>query len=152
MLFAQLVINGLASGAIYAFVALGFALIYNATGILHLAHGGVFAMGGYVFYVAVMLLKIPIALSCVLAVLASAIFGIAIEWLVYRPLRWRKTEHATSMIASIGVLTFSQAIFGIVFGTDNLGVRTEPLETVRFLGLYISYLHILVAVLALVIF
>ena len=46
-LVAQLVINGLGAGAIYAFVALGFALIYNATGVSHLAHGAVFALGGY---------------------------------------------------------------------------------------------------------
>jgi len=152
MLVAQLVINGLAAGAIYAFVALGFALIYNATGVLHLAHGAVFALGGYAFYVAVVVLKIPIPLSCLLAVCASAIFGIAIEALIYRPLRARKTEHASSMIASIGVLTLSQSVFGIVFGTDNLSVQTEPLKTISFFGLYLSYVHILVAVLAIIIF
>lgn len=152
MLFAQLLINGLASGATYAFVSLGFALIYNATGILHLAHGAAFAMGGYAFYVALALLKLPIAVSCILAILAAALFGIAIEVLVYRPLRLRKAEHATSMIASLGVLTLAQAVFGIIFGTDNLAVRTEPLDTFNFHELIVSQLHILIAILALVIF
>src|ERR1700733_5005428 len=86
MLVAQLVINGLGAGAVYAFVALGFALIYNATGVLHLAHGAVFALGGYAFYTAVVLLKMPIPVGCLVAVCASAVFGIAIEKLVYRPL------------------------------------------------------------------
>jgi branched-chain amino acid transport system permease protein len=152
MLFVQLLINGLAAGALYAFVALGFALIYNATGILHLAHGAVFALGGYVFYICVAILHLPVVMACLLAICASAAFGIAIDWLVYRPLRDRKADHASSMIASIGVLTLSQAVFGLVFGTDNLAVRIEPLQTITFFGLYVSYLHVLVAVLALVIF
>lgn len=152
MLVAQLVINGLAAGAIYAFVALGFALIYNATGVLHLAHGAVFALGGYAFYTMVVLLKLPIPVGCLVAVCASAIFGITIEKLVYRPLRARKSEHASSFIASIGVLTLSQAIFGIVFGTDNLAMQTGALKTINFFGLYLNYVHIAAAVLALVVF
>ena len=142
MLVAQLVINGLGAGAIYAFVALGFALIYNATGVLHLAHGAVFALGGYAFYTAVVLLKMPIPVGCLVAVCASAVFGIAIEKLVYRPLRARKSEHASSMIASIGVLTLGQSVLGIVFGTDSLAMQTEPLKTISVFGLYLNYVHI----------
>ena len=152
MLVAQLVINGLGAGAIYAFVALGFALIYNATGVLHLAHGAVFALGGYAFYSAVVLLKMPIPVGCLVAVCASSLFGIAIEKLVYRPLRARKSEHASSMIASIGVLTLGQSVLGIVFGTDSLAMQTEPLKTISVFGLYLNYVHITAAVLALVIF
>lgn len=152
MLVAQLFINGLAAGAIYAFVALGFALIYNATGVLHLAHGAVFALGGYAFYTAVVLLKLPISAGCLVAVCASAVFGITIETLVYRPLRVRKSEHASSMIASIGVLTLAQAIFGLVFGTDNVAMQTEPLKTINVFGLYLNYVHVTAAVLAIVIF
>lgn len=152
MLVAQLLINGLAAGAIYAFVALGFALIYNATGVLHLAHGAVFALGGYTFYTALVLLKWPLWAGCVSAVLASALFGIAIDRFIYRPLRARKSEHASSMIASIGALTLAQSVFGIAFGTDNLAMQTEPLRTVNFLGLYLNYIHITAAVLAVVVF
>ena len=151
ILLVQLVVNGLAAGAIYAFVSLGFALIYNATGILHLAHGGAFALGGYAFYVGLALMKLPIPVSAAMAVAAAAVFGIATERLVYRPLRARGGEHAVMMIASLGVLTFVQAAFGIVFGTDNLSVRTDPLATITVGGLYISYLHVIVAVLAIVI-
>lgn len=152
MLVAQLVINGLGAGAIYAFVALGFALIYNATGVLHLAHGAVFALGGYAFYTAVVLLKMPIPVGCLVAVCASAVFGIAIEKLVYRPLRARKSEHASSMIASIGVLTLGQSVLGIGFGTDSLAMQTEPLKTISVFGLYLNYVHIAAAALALIIF
>lgn len=152
MLIAQLLINGLAAGAIYAFVALGFALIYNATGVLHLAHGAAFALGGYAFYTAVVLLKFPLLAGCLVAVCASAIFGIAVDKLVYRPLRARKSEHAASMIASIGVLTLAQSVFGLVFGTDNRTMQTEPLQTIHVFGLYLNYVHITAAVLALIVF
>ena len=45
MLLLQLFIDGLTSGALYALMAVGFAIIYNGTRILHLAHGAVFTFG-----------------------------------------------------------------------------------------------------------
>ena len=51
MLLLQLTIDGLASGALYALTAVGFAIIYNGTRILHMAHGAVFTFGGYALYV-----------------------------------------------------------------------------------------------------
>ena len=49
MLFLQLLLNGLQTGAIYALTAAGFALIFGATKIFHVAHGTAFTIAGYVF-------------------------------------------------------------------------------------------------------
>ena len=65
MLFLQLVINGLAAGALYALMAVGFAMIYNGTRILHLAHGAVFTFGGYMLYVLAVRLSLPVALAVI---------------------------------------------------------------------------------------
>ena len=43
----QLVFNGIAMGAIYALVALGFVMLYNATNVINFAHGEIVALGAY---------------------------------------------------------------------------------------------------------
>jgi branched-chain amino acid transport system permease protein len=50
MLFTQLFINGLQTGALYALIAAGFSLIFGMTRIFHAAHGATFTIAGYIFY------------------------------------------------------------------------------------------------------
>lgn len=148
----QLMLNGLANGALYALIAIGFALIYNATRMLHLAHGAVFAFGGYVLYVCSEWLGLPIAIGFVAAVAAAGALGAAMEVLVYRRLRARGSSPAAILVASLGLLIFCQAVYGIVFGTDTLSIEKEPLPTYTFGGLVVTQLHLIIAVVALVVF
>jgi branched-chain amino acid transport system permease protein len=48
--FLQLCVAGLALGARYALVALGFVIIYRATGVINFAQGGLLALGAYLTY------------------------------------------------------------------------------------------------------
>lgn len=48
--FAQLVVNGLGKGAVYALLALGFVIIFKATEVVNLAHGSLVLVGGYLVY------------------------------------------------------------------------------------------------------
>ncbi len=151
-LFLQLMLNGLASGALYALIAIGFALIYNATRMLHLAHGAVFAFGGYVLYVCTEWLGLPVAIGFVAAVIAAGGLGAAMEVLVYRKLRAQSSKPAAILVASLGLLIFCQAVYGIVFGTDTLSIENAPLHTYTFSGLVVTQLHLVVAMVALVVF
>lgn len=148
----QLVVNGLAIGALYALIALGFAMIYNGTRILHLAHGGVFAFGGYVLYACVIWFSLPILLSFVISIVAAACLGALMEILVYRRLRERDSSPAAILVASLGLLTFCQAMFGIIFGTDTLSIQHEPLATYSIGNLVVTQLHLMIAAGTLVVF
>ena len=48
MLFLDLTVQGLVQGAIYALIALGLTLVYGLLRILHVAHAGLFTLGGYI--------------------------------------------------------------------------------------------------------
>jgi hypothetical protein len=48
-MLGQLLINGIAIGAIYSLLAVGFVIIYNTTRMLHLAHGTVYTFGAYAY-------------------------------------------------------------------------------------------------------
>lgn len=148
----QLILNGLASGALYALIALGFALIYNATRMLHLAHGAVFAFGGYVLYACSEWLSLPLTVGFVVAILAAGVLGVAMEVLVYRKLRARDSAPSAILVASLGLLIFCQAVYGLIFGTDTLSIEKAPLPTYTFGGLVVTQLHLIIAVVTLVVF
>lgn len=152
MLLLQLFINGLASGAIYALTAVGFALIYNGTRIFHIAHGAVFTFGGYALYLFALPLGLPWIVALPAAVIATAAFGALMDSLVYRPLRKRGTGPAGMFIASIGALTFAQATYSLVFGTDTINLRKGGLPTFDIGEVTLTAVHVVAAMVALIVF
>jgi branched-chain amino acid transport system permease protein len=152
MILLQLLINGLSAGAIYALIAVGFAMIYNGTRMLHLAHGAVFTFGGYTLYVLAIGLGLPLAAAFPLTIVATAALGVLMELLVYRPLRRRGSGGAAILVASLGLLSLLQALFALIFGTDTRNLRTGPLPTYEVGELVVTQLHVMVAIVAVVIF
>lgn len=80
----QYVFSGITVGSIYAVVAIGFNIIYNATGIINFAQGEFVMLGGMmaVSFQAVM----PLGAAVVAAVLLTALVGSALEVVFFRPL------------------------------------------------------------------
>jgi branched-chain amino acid transport system permease protein len=152
MLLLQLFIDGLTSGALYALMAVGFAIIYNGTRILHLAHGAVFTFGGYALYVLGIGLHLSMPVALVGAVLAASCLGVAIDVVVYRPLRRRNSSAAAVLVASIGILTFFQALYALIFGTDTLNLHQGPLPTFEVGDVIVTSLHIVAAAVTIVVF
>ena len=152
MLLLQLTINGLAAGALYALMAVGFAIIYNGTRILHLAHGAAFTFGGYMLYVLVSGLKMPILVAFPLAVLATAALGVLMDVFVYRPLRAKDSSNDAVLIASIGLLTLLQAIYALVFGTETRNLRHDPMPSFEIGEIIVTEFHIIAALVAVVLF
>jgi branched-chain amino acid transport system permease protein len=133
-------------------MAVGFAMIYNGTRILHLAHGAVFTFGGYALYVLAIDLHVPLILALSGAVAAAAGLGVMIDIVVYRPLRRRDGSTAAVLVASIGVLSFFQAVYALVFGTDTLNLHQGPLPTIEFGDIIVTALHIVAAAVTIVVF
>ena len=96
--FVNATISGLALGAIYAVLALGFVIIFKATQVVNFAHGALAALGAYfVVYFATVLnfpgrfldflpISVQWLLSALAAVAATALVGIIIERLTIRPM------------------------------------------------------------------
>jgi branched-chain amino acid transport system permease protein len=108
----QQLINGLALGAIYALIALGYTMVYGVLRFINFAHSDVFMVGAFAGYFLARLLPGGSILSGV-AVLAGAmvicaLLGVIIEKLAYRPLRGRST--LTVLITAIGVSLLLQNV------------------------------------------
>jgi branched-chain amino acid transport system permease protein len=101
----QQVIFGLANGAIYALIALGFALTYRTIGLLNFSLQQFVMMGGLVGYSIVASLALPLAVAIVVVPPAMAIASVALERVVVSPIRKRQGEEAgliNMIIATIG--------------------------------------------------
>src|SRR5215210_1876339 len=95
----QFAITGLALGSIYALVAIGFAMIFNASGILNFAQGSFVMLGGMLTYVLVGRGGLLLVLGIVLAILAVGVIGFATERLTIRPLWVRRAPLYAMMMA-----------------------------------------------------
>jgi branched-chain amino acid transport system permease protein len=118
--FLQLLFNGAALGARYALVALGFVIIYRATGVINFAQGGLVAIGAYLTYAFANGSGMPFALAVLLAVVCAAILGAALERVVLRRMVGQPV-FAVIMI-TIGLLFIIEQAVTAIWGFDSLNL------------------------------
>jgi branched-chain amino acid transport system permease protein len=106
--FFQHIINGLASGTIYALVALGYTMVYGVLKLINFAHGDVMMVGVYMGYATAVKLGregrssiLGVALVFLVAMAGCALLGFLIERFAYRPLRDK--PRLTALITAIGI-------------------------------------------------
>lgn len=151
-MLGQLVVNGIAAGGIYALLAVGFALIYNTSRVLHLAHAIVYTFGAYAFYVLTVSVGIWGWVSAPIAVVLTGLFGWSIEAFVYRPLRRSGAGHNATLIATLGLISLFQGTYALVFSTDDKMLRHGPLPVFQVGTISITILHIAIVAMILVVF
>ncbi|UVS79859.1 branched-chain amino acid ABC transporter permease [Actinokineospora sp. UTMC 2448] len=133
----QNVFAGLSLGCTYALVALGFVVIYKATGVINFAQGGLLALGAYLGYTFSTSLAMAFAVAVVLACLAAAVAGAAVERIVLRRMVGQP-PFAVIMI-TIGLLFVIEPVITAIWGFENLQV-TNPwnIDTVTVGGLVLG--------------
>jgi branched-chain amino acid transport system permease protein len=110
----QLVINGVALGAAYALVALGFVFIVNATGAVNFAHGDLVMAGGYVAVGLGAMAPLPILVLLPLIAAIMFAIGIAVALVAYFPLVNRPPS--TVFISTLLCGIVLQNLFLVLFG------------------------------------
>jgi branched-chain amino acid transport system permease protein len=117
--FVAQLFNGLATGTLLALIASGLTIIYGTLGVLNLAHGAMFMLGGYAGWVAFQATG-----SFVVAVIAGALFlvvvGGVIELLVIRRFYGRPAEDQILVTFGIGIVVVELVRLG--FGSLSLTV------------------------------
>jgi branched-chain amino acid transport system permease protein len=110
--FLQFLFSGITVGAVYAMVALGFTIIYNASDVINFAQGEFVMLGGMatVFIAAA---GVPLPLAALLAVILASLVGIALYKLAIEPARGASV--VTLIIITIGASIFLRGIAQVVF-------------------------------------
>jgi len=121
----QYVFTGITVGSIYALIALGFNIIYNATEVINLAQGEFVMLGGLIMVVFATVLKLPLPVAFILTVLIVTCVGALFERLVIYPLKG--TSVLTLIIITIAASILMQGIAMTLWGKD-------PYDLVAFSG------------------
>ena len=139
-IFLQQVINGVTVGCLYALVALGYSMVYGVLKMVNFAHGELFMLGPMFSLFALQAFGLvtgrlnsivgnpstPVlvglmALCFLVGSTFAALIGLAMERVVYRPLRNRNAAMEIAMIAAMGVSLFLQNAAMLVFGRLQKG-------------------------------
>ena len=110
--FLQFATSGLTVGAIYALVALGFTLIYNASDVINFAQGEFVMLGGMVTVFA-LAAGVPLPLAALIAVVAAVIVGLLLYYLAIAPARGASA--VTLIIITIGASILLRGVASLVF-------------------------------------
>ena len=156
----DLVVAGIAQGAMYGLIALGYSMVYGVLGFINFAHGEVFMAGGMVgFFVANYLWQIEfwetnfvlsILAVLVMSILTSMLVAVVVERIAYRPLRG--SPRLIPLITSIGISFFIQYTFAGLFGVAVKNYPPGPdylRSRIGFLGLDIEGTKLAVILVAL---
>ena len=119
----QILFSGLAVGAIYSLVALGFVLIIRATNVVNFAQGDFAMLGAFAMMTMLTILKLPYWLSFLLSLAVMTVFGVIFNYGVYYPLRNR--SFLPVIISTLGASIFLQNTVLAVYGP-----QPQPLEKV----------------------
>jgi len=127
--FFEVLIGGLLAGVMYSLVALGFVLIYKASGVFN------FAQGAMVFFAALttvgfISMGAPFWLAAALALAVMVALAFATERVVLRPLV--NQPQITLFMATIGLSFFIEGVAQLAWGANvralDLGIADEPIE------------------------
>jgi branched-chain amino acid transport system permease protein len=126
----QYILSGLSTGAIYSLIGIGFAIIYNSTGIINFAQGEFVMLGGIMTWFFLAVLKLPLLAAMLLAVLITTVAGVVFERLAIRPLR--NASPLILVIITIGASILIRGIAMLVWGKDThslpMFTGSEPLD------------------------
>ena len=147
MIFLQQVINGLMLGCTYVLVALGYTLIFGLLRMIHMAHGEVLMIGGYVALVIIAYLHGNLFLAMLGAIAITALLGITIYAASIRYVE--KGGHLSPLVSTIGIAIVLQEIFTKLFTGEKIAFpQTLVFSNIQVGGLSFNTVQIFIIVLS----
>jgi len=130
--FFEVLIGGLLAGLMYSLVALGFVLVYKASGVFNFAQGAMVFFAALTFVGLQEKFALPFWAAFGLALVAMVVLGILTERIVLRPLV--NQPQITLFMATIGLAFFIEGLAQLIWGTNvrrlDIGIKDEPIATV----------------------
>jgi branched-chain amino acid transport system permease protein len=135
--FLQQIVSGIATGAIYASLALALVLIYRAMDVANFAQGEMATFSTFISYSLIEYLHLDFWVAFVITVLVSFALGVVIERLLVRPFEGQPV--LTLVIVTLGLFTIINGVTGLIWGYVFKSYRGAfPTEPVVFGGLYVN--------------
>ena len=152
MEFIQQLINGFSLGSIYALIALGYTMVYGIIKLINFAHGDIYMIGAFVGLYCGTNLKLSLIPTLIISMLGSALVGVIVEKIAYKPLR--NSPKITLLITAIGVSLLLQNGMRLLVGpspkafpkllrNEVIKIGALSIETSKILMLAVSIILVL---------
>jgi len=119
----QSLVNGLGVGLIYGLIAIGFSVIYNASGIVNFAQGVFVMLGGMFAHTMLTRYGLPIWLSAILSTILVAAAGVLVQIFVINPMLRRNAPLFAIILATLAVQLLIEQLVILTLGDQP---RTYP--------------------------
>jgi branched-chain amino acid transport system permease protein len=148
---AQVGLNGLSLGAIYALGAVGLTLVYAILRLVNFAHGDFLTFGAYMAYLVNVTWGLPLILGVFFAMATTALLGIFLERVMWGPMRTRGAGVLQLILMSIGLALVIRYVIQYIWSTEIRFLDVNVTDTVNFLGLRIGQTKLIVIVVGVVV-
>ena len=126
----QQLINGLFLGSIYALMALGYTMVYGIIRLINFAHGEIYMIGSFIGYFLIHQFNdlgifsgaVGFFVSMLISMAISALLGVLVEILAYKPLRG--ATRISALITAIGVSYLLQNLMIYFMGAESRAFPT----------------------------
>jgi len=115
-IFLQVIVTGIATGGVYGLIALGFVLIFKATGILNLATGAIMTLGAYICLTVLGQFGAPFWLAFLCTLGFAVLLGIVLERIILRPLIGEPI--ISVVMVTIGLSSILQGLTHIIWSPE----------------------------------
>jgi branched-chain amino acid transport system permease protein len=130
----QQLVNGMMLGSTYALVAIGYTLIFGVLRLLHLAHGEVFMVGAFAGLQLVLLWHFGPLGALIGGLLGSALLGMLLELVAFRPIRRHGNAHLAPIVSTLGAGLVIQELMTKFFGAEQSSFPSSLHSVVYDLG------------------
>lgn len=117
----QQMVNGVSLGSIYALIALGYTMVYGIIKLINFAHGDVYMVGAYIGFAVTTFANLSFLPALIISMVASALLGMFIEKVAYKPLR--SSSKIAALITAIGVSLLLENLMTYFAGAE---IRSFP--------------------------
>jgi neutral amino acid transport system permease protein len=148
---AQVGLNGLSLGAVYALGAVGLTLVYAILRLVNFAHGDFLTFGAYMAYLVNVTWGLPLILGIFFAMATTALLGIFLERVMWGPMRTRGAGVLQLILMSIGLALVIRYVIQYIWSTEIRFLDVNVTDTVNFLGLRIGQTKLIVIVVGIVV-
>lgn len=123
LLYLQQLLNGLSRGAVYALIAVGFALIFSVLKFSNFAHGGLISVAAYAGYFFSTKFNLPPVLAILCTALIGGITGIILNFIAFYNLQKRNSPNIFYFVSSITCGIMFMNILTLLFGTTFYAIK-----------------------------
>jgi neutral amino acid transport system permease protein len=147
---AQATINGLVSGSYFALGAAGLTLVYGVLKLVNFAHGELLTFAAYMAILGRVVLDLPLSLAMAFAVAATAVLGLALELVMWRPMRRKGAGMLQLLLMALGLAFVIRNTIQLIAGADVRQIGANVTASVSLGGdLYVGRTELWVASIAL---